>query len=169
MAIELPVLDALSISQPWAWLIVAAAAAPARKRVENRQWGAAQLAQARARIGRRIAIHAAKSYDASAAPGLAEYGIVVPERPALTAGAVVGVATLDRVLTLAEALADRSLADQRRYINGPVCLVLRDEVELARPVPARGFLGFWPLSDTAAAANVAAKTLAAVQWPGVFS
>ena len=83
MTAPLPVLDALSISQPWAWLIVAAAAAPARKRVENRQWGAAQLAQARARIGRRIAIHAAKSYDAHAAPGLAEYGIVVPARPAL--------------------------------------------------------------------------------------
>lgn len=155
LASDNPILDALSISQPWAWLIVAAAAAPARKRVENRQWGAAQVAQARARIGRRIAIHAAKSYDPAAAAGLAAHGIVVPARGALDAGAVVGVATLDRVLTLAEALGDADLADQALYINGPVCLVFRDAVELALPVPARGFLGFWPMPDDVVAAVAA--------------
>lgn len=147
----LPVLDALSISQPWAWLIVAPAAAPARKLIENRQWGAAQLAQARARIGRRFAVHAAKSYDAYAAADLASYGIVVPERPALPAGAVVGVATLARVITLDEALADPDLVGQRLYISGPVCLVLADAVAVD-PIPARGFLGFWPLPDAAAEA-----------------
>lgn len=149
MTTDLPILDALSISQPWAWLIVAPEAAPARKRIENRQWGAAQLAQARARIGRRFAVHAAKSFDAHAAPALAEYGIMVPERPALPAGAIVGVATLARVLTLDEALADPALADQRLYISGPVCLVLADPVAVDS-IPARGFLGFWPMPDDVA-------------------
>lgn len=144
-----PVLDALSISQPWAWLIVSRL-----KRVENRQWGAAQLAQARVRVGRRFAVHAAKSYDADAAEDLADYGIVVPERPALAAGAIVGVATLVRVITVAEALADAGLEDQRLYISGPVCLVLADVVAVD-PIPARGFLGFWPLPDAVAEALAA--------------
>lgn len=150
-----PVIDALSISQPWAWLIVSPSAEPARKRIENRQWGSAQLAQARVRIGHRFAVHAAKSFDVHAAPALAEYGVVVPERPALAAGAIVGVATLARVLTLDEALRDRDLIDQRLYITGPVCLVLADAVAVD-PIPARGFLGFWPLPD-AVATDLAAQ------------
>lgn len=144
-----PVLDALSISQPWAWMIISG-----RKRIENRQWGAAQLAQARARVGRRFAVHAAKSYDADAAEDLADHGIVVPERPALAAGAIVGVATLARVITVAEALADPDLEDQRLFISGPACLVLADVVAVD-PIPARGFLGFWPLTDAAAEALAA--------------
>lgn len=143
------ILDALSISQPWAWLIVSAAA-DTRKRVENRRWGAAQLAQARARLGRQIAIHAAKSYDARGAEALAGAAIEVPARAELAAGAIVGAATLARVITLAEAMADPTLADQRIYLTGPVCLVLEGATAIERPIPARGFLGFWPLSDAAA-------------------
>ena len=136
-----PILEALSISQPWAWLIV-----HGDKRVENRRWlHAGQLAQARRVVGARFGIHAAKSYDGNAPAG-------TPPRTELPAGAIVGAATLDRVLTMAEAMADRELlADQHRYMSGPVCLVLRDVVAIERPIPARGFLGFWALTDEAAA------------------
>lgn len=133
------IVDALSISQPWAWLILHAG-----KRVENRRWSPSQISQARRVVGLRFAIHAAKSFDESAADE-------APPRAELPAGAIVGAATLDRIITLAEARVDAALADQFEWIAGPICLVLRDVVAIARPIPARGFLGFWAVPEDAAA------------------
>lgn len=133
------IVDALSISQPWAWRIL-----HRDKRIENRRWAPSQVAQARRVLGLRFALHAAKSFDESAA---AE----APPRAELPAGAIVGAATLDRIITLAEARADATLADQVDWIAGPICLVLRDVVAIARPIPARGFLGFWAIPEDAAA------------------
>lgn len=67
----------ISLSQPWAWVMMFGA-----KRVENRSWPAPV-----ALYGQRIAMHAAKSWDAEAYEGLVEgdFGLIpgLPSRRVL--------------------------------------------------------------------------------------
>lgn len=128
---------ALSLSQPWAHVVV-----HGPKRIENRP--IQLLGAARKHVGDRIAIHAAKSWDASGAAFAAGRGLIVEERGAYVAGAVIGVATVDRVFALAPN-DDRVPADQVAWAFGPACILLSDVRAIARPVPCRGFLGFWTL------------------------
>jgi hypothetical protein len=132
-------MKALSFSQPWLWAILDETPEGDRKRVENRRWRPPEKM-----IGQRFALHAAKSWDADAIGFLLRLGFTdFPARRALYKhSAVLGVATLDRVVTNASTLP----AKQARWFFGPFGLVLRDVHRLASPViEIPGALGFWTL------------------------
>lgn len=132
---------ALSISQPWAWAIL-----HAHKRIENRNWPARPGADW---IGRRIALHAAKSWDGEGADLLRRRSIPCPMRVELPAGAIVGVATIARVFHLDDVDLRKEDPADLPWMNGPLCLQLADVVRLDQPVRAKGALGFWYLPDDA--------------------
>lgn len=172
---------ALTIWQPWASLIVGSPptdgchGAPPQKPVENRGWRPPQKI-----VGQRVAIHAGKKLDAGSfetACSTREFGAVVaPYRNAkcFPFGAVVGVATLDRVigpldgsLFYERRLADVSTAtiaswgldpDGLRWFLGRFGWVFRDRQHLAEPVPCPGAQGLWTLPkdvERAVAAQIA--------------
>lgn len=84
-------LPALSIRQPWAWLIVHATHAP--KRFENRDW---QLSNPGRRFRGRFLIHAGKGMTrdeyAMAEVTAHEYGQPLPALEALERGGIIGLA-----------------------------------------------------------------------------
>lgn len=126
-------MKALSIRQPWAWLIV-----NGHKDIENRVWSTARRGQ--------ILIHA------SAGMTKAEYDDVVelldyddvlsaidiqlPKREALDRGGIVGTAFLDGSTT----------SSQSPWFFGPHGLLLRDAKPLPF-VPFKGMLGFFDVPD----------------------
>lgn len=123
----------LSFSQPWLWAILNAG-----KRVENRTW-----APPIHMIDQRIALHAAMSWDDSAIGYFTEFGIEFPARYDMyPRGQIVGVATIDRVVTEVRTLS----ADQARWFFGPYGWILRDVRELTEPIEHRGGLGLRELS-----------------------
>jgi hypothetical protein len=135
-------MHALSLSQPWAWSMVSVAP-PFRKDYENRLNNPGLLSQASSYRLKRIAIHAAKSWDERGAEFLRRLDLMVPMRVALPAGKVIGVTTLAAILT--EDRAREILPpNQQRFIFGPGFL-FDDTVAIAEPVTVRGALGFWPL------------------------
>lgn len=132
---------ALTVSQPFASLI-----ASGEKWVENRRrkiWFQGWLA-----------IHAGSGTQYLTKRDLDGYPV----------GAVVAVARsigcfeLDAVRSLmrpeSRLLAEDPLTVreflEHEHTQGPFCLVLRDIVELSRPVPCRGFQGLWTLSEDVA-------------------
>jgi hypothetical protein len=141
-------MKALSFSQPWCWAVVDELV---RKHIENRTW-----APPIDLIGHQFAIHAAKSWDNLRAYPLIKDGI---EYPGLTptqylqalgfdppmayhcyaSSAIVGVATLDRVVTETKTLTD----EQKRWFFGPVGWVLTDVVKLPEPIRCGGKQGLW--------------------------
>jgi hypothetical protein len=132
---------ALSIQQPWAWCIT-----HGTKRVENRTWRPSPR-----HVGQRFAIHAAKKLDEESRQDLMADGHTLPLLGHYELGAIVGVATLVRIATSAEALPE----DQYAWWGGPVGLVLADVVPVDG-IPCRGALGFWPLpADVEARLDVA--------------
>lgn len=119
---------ALSIKQPWAWLIV-----QGHKDVENRTWWPPQAV-----IGQRIYIHAGLK-PALTSPWV---GFSVPEwerleslywksHPAL--GCIIGEATIE--------IAASYWASP--WFEGPVGIVLRDPVAYQTPIPCKGRLRFF--------------------------
>ena len=123
---------ALTILQPWALCIL-----DFGKMVENRSWRPPDSL-----LGQRFAIHAGKVPDLPAYEGLLKEGYPLPLLSAMPFGAVVGVATLDRVVT---ALDDP-------WFCGPVGWRLRDVRGLPTPVPCRGAQGLWTLPPEVEAA-----------------
>jgi hypothetical protein len=121
---------ALSIQQPWAWCIT-----HDTKRVENRTWRPGHR-----HVGQRFAIHASKKLDEESVRHLLADGVELPLRGQYELGAIVGVATLVRLVTSAAALPE----DQYDWWVGPVGLVLADVVPVDG-IPCNGALGFWPL------------------------
>lgn len=125
---------ALSLSQPWLHAVLHFG-----KHVENRKWRPAARM-----LGERIALHAAKSWDKDGAPFLESLGFTVPPRPMLATSAIVGVATIDRVVD-AES-AEKLPPDQRRWFFGPFGWILRNVIVLNDPiVNIGGALGLWRL------------------------
>jgi hypothetical protein len=121
-------MKALSIRQPWAWLILHAG-----KDVENRRWTTS--------FRGRVLIHASKGmtreeYDeADSTLGFANYKIDIPDFDALARGGIVGsVEIVDCV--------ERS---DSAWFCGPFGFVLRDPKPLPF-VPCRGALGFFELA-----------------------
>lgn len=82
---------ALSIRQPWAYLIVRGI-----KDVENRSWPAPP-----ARIGRRIAIHAAKTFDFAGFEWVRRrfHHLLLPRPDRFELGGIVGSAVLFECVT----------------------------------------------------------------------
>jgi hypothetical protein len=136
---------ALTVLQPWASLIVGSPTAPPQKQIENRGWKPAE-----AMLGQRFAIHAGKKLEMDEFEavfldkvcGEARAPFATPKMFPL--GAVVGVATLDRVIALHHERWEID-ADALRWFFGPIGFVLRDRQHLATPVPCKGALGFWEL------------------------
>jgi len=121
----------LSLSRPWTWSLFDPIAA---KGIENRTWPPPVEA-----IGHRIAIQAAKSWDNDAIGFFLRLGIdhFPARKDQYPSGVVIGVVTLDRVVT-----SDRLLPpDQRRWFFGPYGWVITDRILLPTPVECSGALG----------------------------
>ncbi|MBF8176953.1 ASCH domain-containing protein [Herminiimonas contaminans] len=121
-------MKALSIRQPWAWLIVNADLYPDPKRIENRTWST--------KLRNQILIHAGLKFDR------AGYDSVVASRPDLVdvmpapadfeRGGFVGIATVVDCVTESDS----------SWFFGPHGFVLADVAPFAFS-PHRGQLGFF--------------------------
>ncbi len=121
----------LSLHRPWTWAIFDPIA---DKGIENRSW-----APPIEMIGERFAIQAAKGWDDVAVSMFIRLGIThFPARhDQYPSGVIVGVATLDRVIT-----NDRTLSDhQKRWFFGEYGWVLTDRIALPSPVLCKGAQG----------------------------
>jgi len=112
-------MKALSIQQPWAWLIV-----NGYKDVENRDWPT--------KVRGWVAVHAGKKYDAAGAAWVRRTfpGIQLPRE--FASGAVVGIVRITDCVT----------AYASPWFQGHYGFVLYDAAP-CDPVPARGQLGFF--------------------------
>lgn len=116
-------MKALSIQQPWAWLIVRGS-----KDIENRSW--------HTDFRGRFLIHAGKTVDWPAYFDLLNADPETPSTFEMGMGGIVGVAKLDRVV----------VQHPSRWFQGPCGFVLENR----RPtpfVPLRGRLGFFNVAD----------------------
>ena len=117
---------ALSIRQPWAWLVV-----NGYKDIENRTWST--------NFRGRIYVHAGQRMVVGDYPGQREYiaetGIVIPSH--LARGAIVGEVTINGCLTVADS----------PWFCGPYGFTLADPVAYEVPIPYRGQLGFFPVDE----------------------
>jgi len=113
---------ALSIRQPWAWLVV-----NGYKDIENRTWST--------NFQGRIYVHAGQRTVADDYPGQREYitraGIVIPFH--LARGAIIGEVTITGCLS----------ASDSPWFCGPYGFILEDPVAYETPIPWRGQLGFF--------------------------
>lgn len=126
----------LSLWRPWTWAIFDPIA---DKGIENRSW-----APPVDLISHRIAIQAAQKFDLDAITLFMRLGINhFPARNDLyPSGVIVGVATIDRVVT-----TDRTLPpNQRRWFFGEYGWVLTDRVGFTTPVACKGGQGLRHLS-----------------------
>lgn len=117
-------LPALTVRQPWAWLIVHGG-----KDVENRTWRRAYTGP--------LAIHAAATMTngeyMEAFAFAARRGVKLPRAEDLPMGAIVGRARV----------VDWVTESDSPWFTGPYGLVLREPVACT-PIPMRGSLGLWP-------------------------
>jgi len=115
-------MKALSIRQPWAWLIV-----NGYKDIENRTWSTG--------FRGRVYVHAGKRVK----PGdfqeqrdyIRESGLILPEEPPL--GAIVGEVTI----------TDCVDSSSSQWFCGPHGFLLSSPVAYKDPIPYRGQLGFF--------------------------
>jgi hypothetical protein len=129
----------LSLWRPWSFSIFHPS--EDRKSIENRTWlPPIEL------IGKRLALHDAKKLDESAFRLFRENGLTdFPNRyDAYPSGVIVGVVTIDRVVT-----EDRTLTpQQRRWYFGDVGWILSDARRLPTPIEHRGGQGLRNLPET---------------------
>ncbi len=146
------IVRALTIRQPWAWLIL-----HGTKRVENRSWHLPP-----SMVGEAVYIHAGAgmTYDEwrGARDFVARAGLgglasrMPPPGLQLVRGAIVGAMTLDGCR------CDRP-SDDPWHVPGLHGWMLRDVRLLKQPVPCKGALGFWkPSADILEAAKSALET-----------
>ena len=120
---------ALSIRQPWAWLVVSG-----YKDVENRTWAT--------RFRGRVYVHAGRAaMPAGSFPAQEEYirraGIWIPED--LPRGAIVGEVDIVDCVELAES----------PWFCGPYGWVVAEPLRYEVPIPCRGKLGFFRVDERA--------------------
>jgi hypothetical protein len=136
---------ALSVKQPWPWAIFHAG-----KDIENRDWA---WPVKRVPLPKRVLIHASKTFspDDYAFGGVAVWQIAHLDLPLineLVTGAIIGAVTVTSCVTSSES----------QWFAGKFGFVLERPVLLARPIPCRGQLGLWPVSD-----DIEAEVRAAVK------
>lgn len=119
---------ALSVQQPWAWLIV-----NGYKDIENRDWPT--------KVRGEIAIHAGKKFDAASYRQLrrAHPEIPFPDEDAFAMGGIVGKATIRDCVT----------ASKSQWFAGKFGFVLTHQTPLPF-TPLRGQLGFFKVAPTGA-------------------
>ncbi|MES2909854.1 MAG: ASCH domain-containing protein [Pseudomonadota bacterium] len=115
-------MKALSILQPYAWLITTG-----QKDIENRNWPT--------RFRGPVLIHAGKTYPKWEYEQDAEARDNYPAREAMIGG-IVGIATITDCVT----------ASNSEWFNGPYGFVLKD-MRAFPMVPMRGQLGFFDVPD----------------------
>jgi hypothetical protein len=119
---------------------------PDRKEVENRTWPFPPTM-----IGKRFAIHAAKSWDENGARHIHEAGLRFPPMASITRGAIVALATIDHQVIADGVMPTRppyqtagTLPDsQKRWFFGPYGFVFVRLSVLPKPIIVRGMQGFW--------------------------
>ena len=115
-------MKALSIRQPWAWLIV-----NDYKDIENRSWPTDFRGRVYVHAGRRI-----KSEDfPEQRDYITQTGIFLPEEPPL--GAIVGEVTI----------TDCVDSSSSQWFCGPYGFLISSPVAYKDPIPYRGQLGFF--------------------------
>ena len=118
---------ALSIRQPWAWLIV-----NGYKDIENRTWAT--------RFRGRVYVHAGRNVVPGDYPEQREYvresGIVIPAD--LPRGAIVGEVVIAGCVDCSES----------PWFCGPYGFLLEAPKAYAVPIPCRGKLGFFRVDDS---------------------
>lgn len=117
-------MKAITIQQPWAWLIVAGV-----KDVENRTWVTNHRGP--------ILIHAAKVVDLDGYAWLKKQGVAMPTLPKLVKGAIIGKAYLHRCT---------NYATSKWHVNGQYGFYLRDASPIDPPIPYRGQLGIFEVT-----------------------
>lgn len=115
-------MKALSILQPWAFLIVSG-----QKDIENRTWGTQRRG--------RVLIHAGKGFDLEGYRALART-IPMPAIEAFPRGGIVGAATI------VDCVSDHASA----WFSGPYGFVL-EAAEVLPFRPLRGELGFFDVPE----------------------
>jgi len=116
-------MKALSIRQPWAWLIVMG-----YKDVENRTWPT--------RFRGEFLVHTGKGFDQAGYEWVvSEMGLAVPQPREYEHGGVIGVATLTDCVTQHDSL----------WFSGPYGFVLRNARSL-QFILLRGRLGFFDVA-----------------------
>jgi len=118
-------MKALSIRQPWAWLI-----AKGYKDIENRSW--------QTKFRGRIYIHASKRFDGNALLWLMDRGlesikILIPDRQNIPRGAIVGEVDITDCVTSSSSI----------WFTGTYGFVLANPRVYDEPIPSRGALGFF--------------------------
>lgn len=117
---------ALTLWRPWDWCILFAG-----KDVENRDWEPTPRV-----VGRYIAIHAGKGWDAEGADSLKALGWALPDEEDWPAGRVVGAV---QVVGWARA------SESPWYRQEALAWQLRDPLLLNEPVTSRGWRKLWKL------------------------
>jgi hypothetical protein len=116
-------MKALSLKQPWAWLVVHGI-----KDIENRSW--------KTNYRGKILIHASKKYDKNAAEWLEKKGITLIYPENLKMGGIVGEVEIVNCLKKSNS----------KWFEGPYGFVLKN----ARPLPfleMKGKLGIFDIKD----------------------
>lgn len=119
---------ALSIQQPWAWLIV-----NGYKNVENRSWRASKVGY--------FYVHAGKKFDAEGYRWVREEfpNIEMPSPSELEYGGIVGFVDLTDCVHIDD---NPHFHEANRWAFGPWCFLLADAAPLPFK-PCRGQLGFF--------------------------
>ena len=133
-------MKALSIKQPWAWLI-----AVGWKDIENRSWATSYRG--------RFQIHASRAWDIpedenESFEQFLEY-VLTPEQlawyreavPTMARGALIGESCLYDCVKQGDWTANGS-----KWFNGPYGFACRDSKLWERPIPYRGRLGFFEVA-----------------------
>lgn len=117
---------ALSIRQPWAWLVV-----NGYKDIENRTWPT--------NFRGRIYVHAGQRMVSSDYPDqrnhILQAGIVIPAQ--LARGAIIGEVTVTGCISTSDS----------PWFCGPYAFTLVEPVAYKAPIPYRGQLGFFPVDQ----------------------
>jgi hypothetical protein len=137
-------MKALTIKQPWAWAIM-----DGTKRVENRTWKPPFTI-----VGQRIAIHSSARIDKAELLAYAALGAwLEPTVSALPTGAIVGTAIVAGYSVMeGNRMVQQSKGAQGYnpyndpWFFGPVGWLLRDVRKVA-PIPCKGDLGLWDVSE----------------------
>lgn len=117
---------ALSIRQPWAWLVV-----NGYKDIENRTWSTKFRGRIYVHAGQRTVpddYHQQREYATEA-------GIVIPSQ--LVRGAIIGEVTITGCV----------FASESPWFCGPYGFTLENPVAYDTPVPCRGQLGFFQVDE----------------------
>lgn len=133
---------ALSLTQPWASLVAIGA-----KEWETRSWPTPYRGQ--------VAIHASKGYPRncreleSEEPFMSALKRGLTNPHALPTGSIIALADLEECLPT-EAVLPRIGENEKAfgdYYPGRYAYRLAHVLQLPRPIPCRGALGFWPIPD----------------------